>query len=219
MPTCANPTTATMSRRRKDDLSAVISNNGILVLEDDATLEPDGSGTFHERLPMQTFHLTGSSRFLAAGLRVAFVLPPKEHIDKLLNAHHRLTIKASAFDTEIMSELILSGRAEKLISQKVGRAEEMNAVFNKIFPDIPRAFADKPFFRTIPLPSAHRNGPEIERELHSLGVRVCHSYRFAARKNPTAAFLRVSLSSIRSKAELICALKTVRSWLDAGSLS
>jgi DNA-binding transcriptional MocR family regulator len=213
MPTCANPTTATMSMKRKDALASVIKKRSILVLEDDATLIPDGSGTFFERLPEQTFHLTGSTRFLAAGLRVAFVLSPDRLFQKLLNAHHRLTIKASAFDTEIMSELILSGRAEKLISEKIKRAKEMNSIFKKIFPSEKRNFDDTPFFRTVSLPSAHRNGPEIERELHSLGVHVCHSYRFSAHKNPTSAFLRVSLSSVKSKSELERALKIVAKWI------
>lgn len=210
MPTCANPTTATMSKRRKDALASVIARHGLLVLEDDATLAPDGSGTFLERLPEQTFHLTGATRFLAPGLRAAFAFSPKRHLEKLLAAHHRLTIKASALDSEIMSELILSGRAEKLIARKMRRAEEMNAVFGEIFPEEKRDAADTAFFRTLALPTARRNGPEIERELLALGVRVCHSCRFAARKNPSRAFLRLSLSSIAAKAELSRALKIVR---------
>ena len=128
----------------------------------------------------------------------------------MLSAHHRLTIKASALDTEIMSELILSGRAEKLISRKLRRAKEMNDVFGKIFPDERRRAADIPFFRTLALPSTHLSGPEIERGLLAGGVRVCHSYRFSARKNPTRAFLRLSLCSVNSKAELTKALNAVK---------
>ena len=210
MPTCANPTTVTMSKRRKDALSAVIARRSLLVLEDDSTLVPDGSGTFLERLPAQTFYLTGATRFLSAGLRVAFVVAPTRHLKKMLSAHHRLTIKASALDTEIMSELILSGRAEKLISRKLRRAKEMNDVFGKIFPDERRRAADIPFFRTLALPTAHLSGPEIERGLLAGGVRVCHSYRFSARKNPTRAFLRLSLCSVNSKAELTKALNAVK---------
>ena len=213
MPTCANPTTVTMSKKRKDELAEIIKENELLVLEDDAALIPNDSGTFFERLPNQTFHLTGATRFLAAGLRVTFVASPKQYLKKLLHAHHRLTIKASALDTEIMSELILSGRAEKLIVQKIQCAKEMNTIFNKIFPNERRAAKDIPFFRTITLPSARRNGPEIEQELLNNGVIVCHSCRFAARKNPTQAFLRVSLSSLASKTELKSALNTIKQWL------
>lgn len=210
MPTCANPTTVTMPKRRKDALSAVIAKRNLLVLEDDSTLVPDGSGTFLERLPAQTFHLTGATRFLSAGLRVAFAVAPARHLKKMLDAHHRLTIKASALDTEIMSELILSGRAEKLISRKLRLAKEMDKVFRKTFPHERRRAADIPFFRTLELPPTHLSGPEIERELLAGGVRVCHSYRFSARKNPMRSFLRLSLCSVEAKAELKKALGIVK---------
>ncbi len=213
MPTCANPTTVTMSKRRKDELSRVISECGMFVLEDDATLVPDGSGTFWGRLPEQTFYLTGATRFLAPGLRVAFAVTPKRHLKELMSAHHRLTIKASALDAEIMSELILSGCAEKLVNLKIRRAKEMNAVFEKTFARERRAAMDVPFFRTVELASSKRNGPDIERELLEAGVRVCHSCRFAARKNPSRAFLRLSLSSVSSKNELQDALKTVKRYI------
>jgi DNA-binding transcriptional MocR family regulator len=214
MPTCSNPLTATMSKRRKNELAAVIGRYGLLVLEDDAALAPDGSGTFFGRLPDQTFHLTGSTRFLAAGLRAAFAACPERHLDRLLSAHHRLTIKASALDAEIMSELILSGRAEKLLARKIRRAEEMNSVFGRIFPQENRRARDTPFFRTLELPCTRRNGPEIERELLAEGVRACHSWRFSVRKNPPREFLRLSLCSIPGKSEFVRALKTVAGWMD-----
>lgn len=213
MPTCANPSTATMSRQRKDDLAAVIGSRSLLAIEDDATLLPDGSGTFFERLPGQTFHLTGSTRFIAPGLRIAFAVAPRQHSEKLQNAHHSLTIKASAMDAEIMSELILSGRAEKLIGMKILRAEEMNAIFEKTFPDERRKASDTPFFRTLHLPPFRHNGPETERALLAAGVRVCHSCRFAAARNPSRAFLRLSLSSTTGGSDLSSALQTIRKWV------
>ena len=214
MPTCANPTTITMSGRRKDDLADIIRKFGLLVLEDDATLIPNGTGTLFGRLPDQTFHLSGSTRFLAPGLRATFAVSPMHRLKRLLGAHHRLTIKASALDAEIMSELILSGRAQKILTQKVRSAKEMNTVFKRIFPRERRDASDTPFFRTITLPAIRSNGPEVERELLSEGVRVCHSYRFTALKKPPYAFLRLSLSSVNSKTDLAQGLKTVRQWLD-----
>lgn len=215
MPACANPTTVTISKERKDRLAEVAERFKLLVLEDDATLEPDGSGTFFERLPQQTFHLTGATRFLSPGLRVAFVASPTEFLDRLLDAHHHLTIKASALDTEIMSELILSSRAEKLIAKKISQARRMNDLFESIFPDERREARDTPFFRKLPLASTRLTGPEIERILLSEGVRVCHSCRFAALKNPTAAFLRLSLCSTDTRSELSKALEKVKEWINS----
>lgn len=212
MPTCANPTTITMSKKRKDELALVIARHNLFVIEDDAALFKNSSGTFFERLPNQTFHLIGATRFLAAGLRVAFALCPEKHLEKLVNAHHHLTIKASALDTEIMSELILSGRAGKIIDKKIKKAKVMNGIFEKLFPLEKRRESDTPFFRKLKLPFSRRNGPDIERELISLGVRACHSYRFAALKNPPESFLRLSLSSVATKHELKRALSIIKKW-------
>lgn len=210
MPTCANPTTVTMPEKRRDTLAEVIRRRDLLVIEDDASLVPGSATTFFARLPERVFHLTGNTRFVSSGLRVAFAAYPEPFREKLLGALHKLTIKTSALDAEIMSELILSGRAESLLELKMKRAAEMNAVFRKVFPRLIRKADDIPFFRTIPLDRPHESGRELERALLAQNVRVCHSYRFAARKNPPTAFLRVSLSSTRSKTALAKALRLVK---------
>ena len=213
MPSCANPTAVTMSKRRKNELADTIKRLGLLVLEDDATLIPDDSGTFFERLPKQTFHLSGSTRFLSPGLRVTFAVSPFGHLKGLQAAHHRLTIKASALDAEIMSELILSGRAQMIISKKVSLAKKMNAVFKRVFPHERTDFKIPPFFRTVRLPLIHLNGPEVERDLLAEGVRVCHSCRFAVKKRPQHDFLRLSLCSVDSENRLSHGLRIVSRWI------
>ena len=210
MPTCANPTTATMSARRKDMLASIIGGHGLIVIEDDATLVPDGSGTFFERLPEQTFHFSGATRFLAPGIRAAFAIAPPPHANRLVDTHHRLTIKASALDAEILSELILSGRAQSLLERKLQKALEMNSVFKKVFPREKRTTNDIPTFRTLTLPASRLNGPEIESALLKSGVRACHSYRFAVQKNPSESFLRLSLCSVDSPDDLLEALKRIK---------
>ena len=213
MPTCANPTTITIPSKRRDALADIIIRNDMLVIEDDAALAAGSADTFFARLPERTFFLTGNTRFISSGLRVAFAAYPQRFKDKLLSALHKLTIKTSALDAEIMSELILSGRADDILSQKIKRAKEMNAVFKTVFPRLGRKAKDVPFFRTIPLGNPHESGQEIERELFARNVRVCHSYRFAAKKNPPKSFLRVSLSSVNSKTELAKALRIVKAYL------
>lgn len=213
MPTCANPTTLTIPSKRRDALAEVVRRHDMLVIEDDAALDAGTSDAFFARLPERTFFLTGNTRFVSSGLRVAFAAYPERFRDKLLGALHKLTIKTSALDAEIMSELILSGRADDILKLKMKRAGEMNAVFKKIFPHLSRKAKDVPFFRTVPLPHSHDSGQEIERELLARNIRVCHSYRFAAKKNPEKSFLRVSLSSTNSKTELAKALRTVKARL------
>ena len=213
MPTCANPTTVTIPSRRRDTLAETVRRHDMLAIEDDAQLAAGTADTFFARLPERTFFLTGNTRFISSGLRVAFAAYPERYKDKLLGALHKLTIKTSALDAEIMSELILSGRADDILSQKTKRAGEMNEVFKTVFPRLVRKAKDVPFFRTIQLPHPNESGRETEQTLLEQNVRVCHSYRFAAKKNPPKSFLRVSLSSVNSKTELAKALRLVKAHL------
>jgi DNA-binding transcriptional MocR family regulator len=210
MPNCANPTMITIPSRRKKALADVIGRNGMIVIEDDAALSPTDRKSLFSLLPESTFYLTGNTRFISPGLRVAFVAYPERFKEKFLSALHKFTIKSSALDAEIMSELILSRRADEILSLKIKRAAAMNRVFDKVFPHLARKTRAAHFFRTITLPQSHLSGQEIEASLLAKKVRVCHSCRFTAKRNPPMSFLRVSLSSTDSKTALRKALRIIR---------
>lgn len=211
MPTCANPTAITLPQKRRTELAAVISKRDLLVIEDDAAAAPSQNETFFAALPERTFYLAGSTRILAAGLRASLLASPSAYRKGILSALHQLTIKTSALDSEIMSELVLSGRAEDILARKVENAGRMNAVFASVFPRERRRAKDAAFFRTVALPETQTdNGPEVERELVARGVKVCHSDRFAAGNRPHRKFLRLSLSSTESESELRRGLLIVR---------
>jgi DNA-binding transcriptional MocR family regulator len=214
MPNCANPTTITMPLERKKEIAEIARRNNVIIIEDDASLSAEASTSFFSLFPENTFYLTGNTRFISPGLRVAFVAYPNRFKEKFLNALHKLTIKGSALDAEIMSELILNGSAEKILLQKINRAKTMNKTFDAIFPNLARESEDMPFFRTIPLTCSNATGQEIEQTLLKKNIRICHSYRFAATRNPKTSFLRVSLSSVDSKTKLANALKTIKDFLN-----
>ena len=217
MPTCANPTTITLSSRRRNDLAKTIKRYGMLVLEDDASLEPSSRGSMFALLPEQTFYLSGNTRHISPGLRIAFLAFPMQYRDRILAAQHHLTIKTNALDAELMSELILDGLADDILAQKIALARRMNRVFQSVFPENRRKAEDVPLFRTIPLPGTLRaNGPDVERALRDRGVQVCHSDRFAVTQAPHRRFLRLSISSTAGENEFRKGLSIVRDWSNMG---
>ena len=201
MPNCANPTAVTMPAARRDGLADVMRRRGLLVLEDDASLVPSPHRTLFARLPERTVYLSGSTRLVAPGLRSACVAFPSAMRERMLQGLHHLAIKASALDTEIMAELVLSGAAEEVLRQKARRAVEANRIFGQAFPALKGGDA-RTLFRTVPLPGTAGRGPEVERDLLSRGLRVCHSDRFHVGHGADAPFLRVSLSSSGSTVQL-----------------
>lgn len=210
MPECANPTTLTMSENRRAELAAVCKTHNLLVLEDSATLDKGAvtRQTFFARLHANTIYFAGSTRFISPGLRVTYVALPPTLKERVLDGLHHTSIKASALDAEIVSELILSGAAGRILAAKVKRAREANAIFDKIF-KVPSLTHDTRLFRTLPLAGTAGHGPEIEQKYRAAGVIVCHSDRFAVAHGTKTAFLRLSLSSTVSPTQLAAALNQI----------
>lgn len=220
MPHCANPTGNTLCERRRDALAAVARERDLIIIEDDASLLPpaDSGRTMFSRLPERTVYISGSTRYIAPGLRATFMAFPEKFAPRLLDALHHLTIKAGALDTEILGELILSGKAGKILAAKAAKARSANAVFNKIFPDAPAA-EPTALFRILPLPSTSGRGREIEQRFRENGIGLCHSDRFCVRAGNPDSFLRISISSLPTIPQLRSSLRLLSELLDGSTWS
>ncbi|MBR2373356.1 MAG: PLP-dependent aminotransferase family protein, partial [Lentisphaeria bacterium] len=205
MPNCANPTTCTIPEKRKDELAEIIARHKLILIEDDNTGIPMHSGreyhSMFSRLPEQTIYICNSTMALCTGLRVAFAAFPESFRTLLLNALFHLSIKTSSLDAEIMTELILSGKAAKLLEQKAELAKERNRVFDRFFPGAVIPGSPAAFFRWLPIPKLVVDEMEIERRLLMQNVNVYCSYRFCMTYN-AANFMRLAVSSPHSVEQL-----------------
>ena len=198
MPNCANPTTCTIPEKRKDELAEVIARHGLILIEDDNTGIPQtGTVNYHSmfsRLPEQTIYICSSTMALCNGLRVAFAAFPENFREPLLNALYHLSIKTSSLDAEIMTELILSGKAARILEQKAELARERNRIFDRYFPEAVKPGSPAAFFRWLPVPKMVMDEMEMERQLLLKKVSVYCSYRFTVAHVPYS-FMRVAISS------------------------
>ena len=176
MPNCANPTTRTIPEKRKDELAQIIARYKLILIEDDNTGIPLFSGgVYHSmfsRLPEQTIYICNSTMALCNGLRVAFAAFPEIFRVPLLNALYHLSIKTSSLDAEIMTELILNGKAAKILEQKAELAKERNRIFDYYFPEAVTPGSPAAFFRWLPVPGLPVNEMDIERYLLQENVSV-----------------------------------------------
>lgn len=214
MPNCANPTGITMSEQRKRDLADVIKTHQLLLIEDDLAPFPQTSTDYHSLwslLPNQTIYINGAYKYLCGGLRVAPVTFPEHYRERLQDGLFHLNIRISSLDAEIITELILSGKADTLLQEKATMAQRANQIFNRIFPELSQTpHNDSDFFRQVPLPSWCNNAQECERFFAKYGIAVQHSGRFAVGKSTEQNFLRVSISSAGSETRLRTGLSALR---------
>ena len=211
MPNCANPTGITLSPDRKKALAEVIRKHSLILIEDDTATLPPGKEyvSLYSLLPEQTLYICGSLRYLCGGLRVTAAAFPERFRSDLLNGLFHLNIRTSALDAEIMTELILSGKAENVLLEKSDLARRANRIFDRIFPDV-ASCGEGSFFRILPLPDNCSHARETEAEFEAAGVKVFHSGRFSVLSRPGRNFLRLSVSSAGSEKKLRTALLQVR---------
>ena len=217
MPNCANPTTCTIPEKRKDELAAIILKHKLILLEDDNTGIPQPTegnyNSMFSRLPEQTIYICNSTMALCNGLRVAFAAFPENFRVPLLNALFHLNIKTSSLDAEIMTELILSGKAAKILEQKAELAQERNRIFDLYFPEAVKPGSPAAFFRWLPIPKIPMDEMEIERRLLLRDVSVYCSYRFTVTHLPYS-FMRIAISSPPDTEQLKKGCSIIREFFD-----
>ena len=209
MPSAANPTGLTLSEKRKDELAAVAKARSLTIIEDDISPFAPSSKRlpFFARNPDSTIYIAAYTAMLASAFRITYAAFPAAFRDRLLKGLFLLNMKAGSIDAEVVSELILSGTAMRIMAAKREEAAKANEIFDRTFPKFAldrqaKAEGLFPFFRKIPLPASSLSGPEAEEFFRNHGITVLHSCRFAVGKARQQDFLRISLSSVHSERKL-----------------
>ncbi len=203
MPSCCNPTTVMISDERKQELASVIKKYNLILIEDDihafltAGIIEDYQRPMYQLLPERTVYICGTSKSICSGLRVAYIVYGEQFRVQILKAIFNINVKTSSLDGEIITELILSGKANEIVAAKKNLAQSANEIFLKYFPNAPLVGHPLSFFRWLPI-SGKTNGAQLLITLQNQGIRVFHSDRFLSGPGTQDSFLRVALASVNS---------------------
>lgn len=224
MPEGNNPTGVRISAARREELSAVVAAHNLIMIEDDYQgflklgLEP--------RLPKMitlapdhTVYLCSMTKPLAVGLRIAYLVFAPRYRTKLMDALMNINMKTSAIDSEFVAQAVIGGAAQKITQAKINLVEQSNQVFNEIFPEIAADAPDqRQLFRWVRINDTAQTGRDIEQYGLNNGIRYYHSDRFLVGPASPDKYIRISLSSARSLAELRTGLTRLRQLLVVGHL-
>ncbi len=123
MPTLQNPTAVVMSERRRQEIAAIAESYGLAVVEDDSygfllpEVKPLGAYVTTKK---NFYYLTGTSKSLAPGLRIGYLLSPAEMVDRLAAAISATTFIASPVTAEIVTAWLENGTADQVMDWKRG---------------------------------------------------------------------------------------------------
>ncbi len=118
LPTLHNPTTRTMSRRRREEIAGIAEARDLIIIEDDvyaAYARDLDLPPLAALVPDRTLYVSSLSKVFAPGLRAGFLVAPAGDIfERCLRATRALSHSPPGVNFAIATEWISSGRAEEL---------------------------------------------------------------------------------------------------------
>lgn len=210
VPTLQNPTTSTMTRRRRDDIVHLARKHDITIIEDDifrlldTRVQPP---TFYDLAPERTFHITSLSKTLAPGLRIGFVVSPKGQ-DRLLRAFVRnMAARTVGITGEIARFWIESGMSTGILARGLEDMAHRRQIFMQVFKHHAFRCQQGAPYAWLELP-AHWSPPRYAQALMSRKIRVTPSHAFELVPGQQSRNVRMCFGSPANTAVLRRALET-----------
>ena len=120
MPSFQNPTAAIMSESRRREIARVAAAHQLMVIEDDVYgfLAPD-TKPLSSFLPSdQFFYITSTSKSIAPGIRIGYLLAPASMIERIYVSLLRTLVHAPPAMAELATSLITDGVAGRIVEWK-----------------------------------------------------------------------------------------------------
>lgn len=193
-PTILNPTTLTVSQKRREALVDVALRFAIPIIEDDAyaMLPRQMPAPLAVLAPALTYYVTGFAKCLGAGLRSAFVhAPGLRHAERVAGALRATTVMASPITNRLATQWINDGTAGAMLLAIRKESMARQEIAARRLAGYDYMAQPEGFHLWLPLPG-ETNVAEFAAHLRGQGVGVVSSAAFSTDGDPPPA-VRVSL--------------------------
>ncbi|ODN69968.1 PLP-dependent aminotransferase family protein [Methylobrevis pamukkalensis] len=206
-PTFNNPTTRTVTERRRIEIVAAARRCGLPIIEDDAYgfVPTHGPAPFAAIAPDLTWHVAGLAKCIGAGLRVAYVIVPDTRSGFPFSAALRsATVMASPLTVALATRWIEDGTADALLRFIRTETRARQKLATELLP--PGSFMADPlsFHLWVPLPAPWTRSAFVG-HMRSTRIGVVASDAFTVGDTPPEA-VRVCLGGPAGREEIRSAL-------------
>jgi len=214
-PTYLNPTTAVMSRERREAIVEIARRHAVPIIEDDAYgfLPSDSPISLAALAPELTFYVTGFAKHVGAGLRTAYLaLPNSRYTARLSSALRTMTVMASPFTVALSTQWINDGtvRAATLAIREESRARQ--DIARQVLKRADYVAKPEAFHLWLHIPSPW-NRVEFMTHLRQQGVGVVVSDAFTVTA-PAPEAVRVCLGGQATREECRHTLEVIEDALE-----
>jgi DNA-binding transcriptional MocR family regulator len=216
MPTLQNPTAAVMSERRRREIVAVAASYRLTIVEDDSYgfLLPRQCALWSlAEHPARVYYLTGTSKSLAPGLRVGFLLSPPDMVDRLAASVSSTTLMAPSAMAEVVSQWIEDGTAARVMDWKREELRARQTLASTSFAGLDyRAHSASPHgWLMVPEPW---NVGDFVAQARMRGVAVSPAEDFIVGRSTSTHAVRLCLGPVEDRSRLQRALRTLAEILE-----
>ncbi|NVZ99176.1 aminotransferase-like domain-containing protein [Pseudomonas gingeri] len=219
MPTLQNPTTATMSRDRREAIVQVCKKHDVTIIEDDvyAFLLTEPLPTLWSYLPKQTLYISSLSKIVGPGLRVGFVATPRQWQGRIGAALRSTTLMAPALMVELSTRLMRDGVMARMASARREQARDRQRWARAILPP-ERAVTHPEAFHIWLKTGPSWSSTDFAAVARERGVGVAAGNLFSLDPARRENAVRICVSAASDQAALTTALGTLMELLTDGPL-
>lgn len=211
-PTLHNPTTATLSIRRREQLADIALRHNVAIIEDDAygMLPQAVPPPIAEFAPGLTYYITGMSKWLGAGLRVAHVVSPSAAASQRTAGALRATcVMSSSWTTGLVTHWLEDGLAGAALAAIREECQARSALASACLGDLGARLQPSAFHGWMPLNVEPGQESAMAAQLQRMGVAAVAGPAFATDRDPPAAW-RICLGGSLTREDCRRALEAIR---------
>ena len=199
VPSMQNPTTATMSDARRAAIASLCAAHGLWIIEDDCYLMTLDNPPLplYTYAPERTFFIASLSKTVAAGLRIAFLVAPREYLKRLESVITHTVWMASPILAELAAMWIEDGTALRVLRRKQAEARARNRIAASCLKDMRYRSKATGYFIWLEIPEAW-TADDLQREALKRRVSLVSVTQFVVGNGPVPRGNRLSLSAAPS---------------------
>jgi DNA-binding transcriptional MocR family regulator len=203
MPTLQNPTARTMPLERRQAIAEIAAKYDVALIEDDVYgfLAEQPLPPLTAIAPAHSYYITSTSKSMAPGLRVGYVVAPESRVDRVAGVIRASTWLIAPLLAELASEWIERGEADAMVTWKREETSARHAVALRILGGWLPITAAPSFHLWLPLPEPWRT-EEFVAQARGRQVVVSPSEEFVVGRESAPHAVRVSLGATASRARL-----------------
>jgi DNA-binding transcriptional MocR family regulator len=216
VPTIHNPTAAVMPESRRREIARIAREHGVSIVEDDihALLPERRPVPLAAFAPELCYYLTSTSKTLAPGLRIAYVLAPTGMFGRLAASLRATTWAAPPLMAALVSAWIRDGTADILVTERRREAEARQARARALLGDARYDAHPSGYYLWLRLPEPWRSD-SFTAEMRARGVSVTPAEAFVVGRGTVPHAVRLCLGAAPGRAELDRGLTAVADALSA----